>query len=280
MRRTALKGWILSMKLFDAHMHCFPQKLAARALAGMSKTAGVPYFGDGTIETTTASMNQWGVDKGLFLHIATKPGQMHNVNNFAASIQSDRIFCFGSVHPYDEDVDQEIDRIAELGLHGLKFHFDYQGLMVDDPKMDAIYRRLSAVGLPMTLHAGWDPYSPQLVHAPVDKIARIADRYPALTIIAAHLGGMKRYEQVLHLLAGRENVYLDTAMCAQYCPRDLFLQIVQKHGAQRVIFGSDCPWDTSDREAQYISDCGFDEETQRAIFHDNLAKLLKIEEKA
>lgn len=268
------------MRYFDAHMHCFPAKLAGRALENMSKTANTPYHTDGTIENTQMLMQKWSVDKGLFLHIATRPGQMQNVNNFAASLQNEHIFCFGSVHPLDENVDHELERIKALGLHGVKLHFDYQKLMIDDSVMDKIYPRLIELDLPLTIHAGWDPYSPEQVHAPVASIAKIADRYPDLKLICAHLGGMKRYEEVLELLAGRPNLYFDTAMCAKYCPMELFQAITAKHPISQILFGSDCPWDTCENEIAYIKKSGLSMMDQEQVFYDNLARLLKIEDLA
>lgn len=40
-----------------------------------------------------------GVDKGVFFSIATKPSQQKSINDFCASIASDTVIPFGSVHP-------------------------------------------------------------------------------------------------------------------------------------------------------------------------------------
>ena len=81
------------------------------------------------------------MDKGVVLPIATKPTQQTIINDWAAQQQDEILYCYGSVHPDAPDVLEELERIRQLGLHGIKLHPDYQGFFADEPRMLPIYRR-------------------------------------------------------------------------------------------------------------------------------------------
>ena len=108
-------GTFIAM-IIDAHTHCFPDQLAEKVIPMLAARANIPYFSDGTLGGLIASMDRAGVDLSLVQHIATKPQQVQTINNWAASIQSERIKSFGTVHPDYPHWEQEIERIAELGL--------------------------------------------------------------------------------------------------------------------------------------------------------------------
>ena len=71
----------------------------------------------------------------------------------------------------------------------------------------------------------------------------MAEGFPELTIIAAHLGGMRRYDQVeKHLLGRGTTCCLDTAMTAAYLHDEAqFVRVLRGHGLDRVLFATDCP---------------------------------------
>lgn len=266
--------------LIDFHVHLFPDALAGRTLEKLSQTAseggsGAPYFTDGTLEGTKRRMEDWGVDAIVTQHIATSPRSMHKVNDFAAQVRAERIYSFGSVHPDAPDALEELDRIRALGLDGVKMHPDYQNFFVDDDKMAALYERMAALRLPLLLHAGWDPLSPELVHAEPARIARVLDGFPNLTLIAAHLGGMRRYDQVEKHLLGRRNLYLDTAMTSPYLhDAAQYARIVRGHGLDRVLFATDCPWSTPERELALLDRIGLDAQERAQVTAQNALALL------
>ena len=183
------------MKFFDSHVHFFPDKLAGKALPQLSRTCGCPYYSDGTRAGTLAKMEAWQEENSfagaMALHIATSPRQQAAVNNFAAQSQQGKLFCFGSVFPTAPDALEEMERIKALGLHGVKLHPDYQAFFIEDPCALPLYAQAEKLGLPVAFHTGRDPYSPYLVHCHPAAVARVARRFPGLTIIAAHMGGME-----------------------------------------------------------------------------------------
>ena len=100
------------MMIIDFHTHCFPEKIAQRAIASLSHAAGglVPHT-NGTPESLVKLMDDVGVSKSVVLGIATNEKQMQNVNNFAKELSSDRLVGFGSVHPDAANVFEELEKI-------------------------------------------------------------------------------------------------------------------------------------------------------------------------
>ena len=266
--------------LIDCHTHCFPDILAQRSMAALSGIAGITPFTDGTAAGLLARMDAEGVDRAVLLHIATKPKNQNSVNRFAAELrrENDRFLCFGSVHPAAPDAVEELSRIRELGLRGVKLHPDYQGFFAGDSRAMPVYREIGRLGLPLTFHMGFDPYSPSEMHASPAAVAAVARAFPELTIIAAHMGGLLVGEEVLEHLCGLPNVYLDTSMSCTppYADAELYRRILDKHGTDRVLFGSDCPWSTPARELDWLRQAGLSDGEMEKVTHENAERLFGL----
>ena len=191
------------MQYIDFHVHAFADKIAHRTIAALREDAWTEPATDGTMSDTEQTMQKWGVDGFVVLSIATKPSQHLVCNNWAASVKSDHVFPFGSVHPDGEDALAELERIKALGLYGVKLHPDYQGFFVDEERLFPIYRKCGELGLPIIFHAGFDPVSPQNIHCTPAMSAYILDRFPDTQFILAHLGGNALWRDVERLLAGQ-----------------------------------------------------------------------------
>ena len=144
--------------LIDFHTHCFPPKIAGKAIEKLAHASGgfIPNT-DGTVDSLRARMREDGIAASVVLSIATNAHQQRAVNDFAISIDNKQdIFAFGSVYPYSEDAFSELERIKEAGLLGVKLHPDYQGFAVDDTRWKPLYRKISELGLITVFHAGLD----------------------------------------------------------------------------------------------------------------------------
>lgn len=264
--------------LIDFHTHAFNPKIAERAISQLEKCAGIVPFTRGRIEQLIDRMDEWGVDKSVVLSIATKPTQQKIVNDWAAEInaQEDRLICFGSVHPDAENACEEVERIKERGLCGIKLHPDYQRFLADDPRLDDIYDAIAQSGLPVTLHAGYDCYSPELVHCPPERSAKLIKRHPKLKLVLAHLGANDRWQEVYDMLAGTgEELYFDCSFTAA-CPDELMTRIIKKHGVERILFGSDCPWESAAVIAEKLLRCDLTDDERDKIFSGNAMRLLEL----
>lgn len=265
------------MQYFDFHTHAFTDSIAEKALSGLEATSGIAPTTDGTLSGLRDKMKQNGIDRALVLPVATKPSQQHTINNWAAGIMGSGIYCCGSVHPDAEDAIYEVERIKSLGLCGVKFHSEYQHFCPDDERMFPIYEKISQLGLIAVFHGGWDPFAEDAIRATPQSFARLAEAFPDLTIVAAHLGGLTLWDDVEKYIAGRyDNLYMDTGVIYRYITQEQLLRIIRKQGADKVLFASDCPWDEPANEIALINSLPLTDEEKELIFHGNAEMLLNI----
>ncbi len=260
----------------DFHNHLFPDALAARTIPHLAQVSQVPPHSDGTVASTLQRMREWGTDLAVIQHIATKPGQQHNVNKFAVQVQAEnpQLLCFGSVHPLDAQALEELDFIHQSGLHGLKLHPAYQQCFAIDKAYFPIYEKLEHLGLPVLFHAGLDPVSPTN-YAPADDLAAIAETFPKLTIIAAHMGSVGDPEQA-RKLCKYENVYFDTSLASLFFDPKTYEHLIREKGVDHVLFATDCPWSTAPAELALLQQLHLTPEEFERIYWKNAVQLLQL----
>lgn len=273
------------MKYFDFHSHAFTDSLAKRAMSSLTLMAETSEKAevreirpctDGTLDGLKQIMQKCGINSTMILPVATKPSQQTTINNWASEIMGENIFCCGTVHPDADDIFQELERIKSLGLYGIKFHSEYQNFRPDEERMFPVYRKIAELGLIAVFHAGFDPLSKDEILAVPQSFARIAEKVPDLTIVAAHLGGMFLFDDVEKYIAGRyDNIYLDVSMLSRYVNHEQLFRIIRMHGADKVLFGSDVPWDNPQNEIDMINSLPLTYEEKEKIFYKNAEKLLR-----
>ena len=85
--------------IIDIHTHCFPDEVAYKTIPILAENGGVNPSSDGTISGLKASMENANIQISVLQNIATKPRQTIPINRWAASVQSDSIISFGTIHP-------------------------------------------------------------------------------------------------------------------------------------------------------------------------------------
>lgn len=265
--------------MIDFHTHIFPDGLAPKALASLQAGAqrvegkAVPPHTDGTWAGLLSSMKQNAVDTSVVLPIATKPTQTPSINRFAAGIQSRQVVSFYSLHPAQEDWEAVTEEIAAAGGKGIKLHPEFQYTDVDSPEMLRILRKAAALQLTVVLHSGKDIGMPPPVHCTPAQLAKALDQVPEVCVVAAHLGGWRMWDEVEACLVGRK-LYLDTAFVADYIAPEQYLRIIRNHGAEKILFGSDSPWECPSHTLEGLQRLPLTEKEMRLITHDNAAMLL------
>ncbi len=262
--------------LIDFHTHCFPEKIAERAINKLSDASGgIRYYTDGSANGLKESMKRENVDASIVLNIATNEHQMESVNNFAVSINNKKdIFSFGSVFPTAKNALYELERIKALGLLGVKFHPDYQGFVVDDPMMKPIYKKISELGLITVFHAGYDyGFKPPFGCMPQNM--QNALKWFDSPVVAAHWGGLSCGEDVIKYLCGLD-LYFDTSFGYCQMPKSTAERIIEKHGTQKMLFATDSPWHTASMEIRLLNSLNLSENEMDLICFKNAKKLLGI----
>ncbi|MEN2775473.1 amidohydrolase family protein [Acetivibrio clariflavus] len=261
--------------IIDFHVHCFNDELAAKAVPQLAKCANIPARLDGTILSLKESMKKAGVDKSVVLSIATKPSQTEKINNWTALIQDDNIIGFGSIHPENENWKEELLRLKENGIKGIKLHPDYQKFFVDDKKMYPIYEVAIELGLIIIFHAGVDIGLPEPYHATPERLRRVIDDFPGGKFVAAHMGGFSYWDEVEKYLVGTE-IYFDTSYSVRFMNEQQVRRIINNHGYKKILFATDSPWGDQSEEVQKIREFSFGYEIESAILGLNARELLGI----
>lgn len=281
--------------IIDIHTHTFPDHIAPIAiqkLQGMSHTRA---FVDGTQAGLQASMAQSGVDRCLVLPVATNAKQVPRVNESSAQVnacaQETGILSFGCMHPDYPDWKEELSRIAQLGLKGIKLHPLYQDTDIDDPRYLRILERAAEVGLLVLSHAGLDVGFPGQTRCSPRMIRHALDEVGQIPMILAHMGGWRNWDEVEQYLSDT-NVYLDTSFALGklphlndgYYPSDAlslmsneqFLRLVRTFGIDHILFGTDSPWGGQPEQLFYIRSLPFTPEEEAAILGGNAQRLLQL----
>ena len=262
--------------LIDFHTHAFPEKIAARAIGKLRfDCGGVEPQTDGTAASLKREMGKDGVDISVVHSIATHPGQQKNVNDFAIRLNEDPAFmAFGSVHPDAPDALEELERIHAAGLKGVKLHPEYQGFFADDEKLRPIYRKISELGLITLFHAGLDYGFPPPYHCMPEHMLN-ALKWFDTPVVAAHWGGMDCGTEVVEKLCG-ENLYFDLSFGYSHMPKYLAQAIIDKHGPDKLLFGSDMPWHRPSMELKLLDTLDISNADREKIFSGNAKRLLGL----
>lgn len=264
--------------IIDIHTHAFPDSIAQKAIEKLSARSGnLQAYTDGTVEDLRQKMKSWGVDRFAILNIATNEKQQKNVNDFALSMVNDPdIIMFGSVYPHSQDFEQELDRVSKGGLKGIKLHCEYQDFFADDKKVFPLYEKIQSLGLPVIFHSGSDAgYLPPVRCMP-HMLVNVHKNFKDLKIIAAHLGGYNETDEVIECMAGKSNIFIDVSLADSWFSREKAFSVIDKHGSDFLLFGSDCPWDNAQNNIQFIESLNIPSSKKLAILGENAKNLLDL----
>ena len=265
--------------IIDFHTHNFPDTLAPRAMESLikiSETQNIKAHTDGTASGAKKLLKKAGVDRAVVCNIATNPRQEQKVNGYAIELgeRDDFFIPLGSIHPDSEAKDEELDRLQGAGIRGIKIHPDYVRVPITDERFDRIFKLAAERGMFVVTHAGFDPVSPDKVHATPEMLLKIITRHPELKLICAHMGGFGQAEKVRKLLVGTP-VYLDTSLTSlRGSEREELIGIIKEHSKSRILFGTDTPWSCPDDEVRFVRESGLSAETQERIFYKNALELI------
>ena len=268
--------------IIDFHTHAFPEKIAARTIealiANVSRISDYPMRNctDGTASGLLDIEKRAGVDLAVVLPIVTNPKQTETVNRVARETNEANcgLYSFGSIHPADPDAIAWIDRLADEGFKGIKLHPEFQGYYADE--MIEVYRRAASYGMTVVFHAGRDIGYPPPVKTTPDMLLRIVDKIPDIKLVAAHLGSWMMWDEVAAKLCDTP-IYFDTAFIADFIDKSLARDIIVSHGADKILFGSDCPWENPVHTLDFLNSLDIDPNDLEKICGENAAGLLGIE---
>lgn len=277
----------------DFHTHTFPEAIAARTIAKLEKSARTASYADGTADGLRASMDRANIDFSVILPVATRPGQAETINRVAIETNGRHretgLISFGGIHPDNGDYRQILRSLAGNGIRGIKLHPVYQQTDFDDIRYMRIIDCACENGLIVVTHAGYDISFPGGSQAVPERILAVLDTVKPDKLVLAHMGGWRCWDEVEQHLAGAP-VWLDTSFTVtpiraaedtcrtpEECrtlPPEQFCRIIRRHGADRILFGSDSPWSDQEEAVGLLMESGFTPEECTAILGGNAEKLL------
>ncbi|MCL1789781.1 MAG: amidohydrolase family protein [Peptococcaceae bacterium] len=266
--------------IIDVHTHVFPDHLAPKAMDSLLDCIEEESFTtehDGTVAGLLTSMDEAGIDISVLQPVVTKPEQVRSVNEWVHKVVSDnpgRLVGFGGIYPHSKSYKEDIDFVVGLGLKGLKFHAEYQAFVLDEKKMLRIYDYALSQGLILLHHAGFDPAYTAPFRTSPRQFLEVSRAMGGGVIIAAHFGGCYQWDEVETYLAGSD-VYLDTSIGFEHFSHDLFLRVVRKHGAEKILFATDSPWSHAQTEIAHLKSLPLSDLEKSAILGGNALSLLK-----
>lgn len=265
--------------IIDFHTHLFPPRILDKAMEILIEGSGVTPCIEATKEGLLHYMETENIDVSVALPVASRPDQEHSINSFAIEINSPQVLSFGSVHPDSKDALSELIRIKEAGLKGIKLHPDNQDFFVDEPRLFPIYEKCAELGLIVLFHAGVDFTVFEPVHCPPEKLAKILPIFGGSPVVAAHFGGYLMWDEVERHLVGKD-IYFDTSFSYATLPKKQARRIIDNHGADKILLGSDIPWSNTHDEVLFIRRLHLDDKREAMILAENALSLLALDKPA
>jgi predicted TIM-barrel fold metal-dependent hydrolase len=234
---------------------------------------------DGTVEGLAESGIRGGIDRFIVFSAAAMPAQVPAINDYIASVVRARegkkpaFTGLGTLHRDMEDPAGEIERMAALGLRGVKLHPDMQKFDIDDKKMMDIYAMLEGRMIAV-FHTGDYRYG----YSHPAKLAKVLDAFPSFTVVAAHFGGWSLYDLALEYFRNRP-CFLDVSSSIPYLGRDRARELIRAYGAERMLFGSDFPmWDPAACLGEFMS-LDLRDDERELILYRNALRILGLEDR-
>ena len=280
--------------IIDFHVHTFPDKIALNTLEKLSKLSCTQYFTDGSVSGLLASMKAASVSYSVNLPVMTHESQVEKVNSSMISgrenLLKQGIVTFGGMHPDYADYKSELLRLKENGIPGIKLHPAYQHTNLTDLKMMHIIDYASQLGLIILIHAGIDIGIYDHNYADVPQILNVIENIHPPKFVLAHMGNWACWHDVEQYLAGAP-VWFDTAFSigpltpckanhgklpylSSNLSDDDFVRIIRKHGADKILFATDSPWESQKDYISRLENTSLTNQEKELIFSVNARQLL------
>ena len=279
----------------DMHTHIFPDKISKDVVEKLSLISRTPAFTDGTLNGLKKAMDAAQINFSVILPVATNTKQVEKVNNSSIELNenfsSEGIISFGCIHPDFTNYREELSRVKNHGLKGIKIHPVYQDTNLDDAKFLRILYRAAELDLIVVTHAGLDIGFPGVVRCSPQMAKNVIDELGEFKFILAHMGGWKNWDEVLKILGGTK-IYIDTSFSTgkiiprrdfHWAEEDLelldaaqFMNFVKIFGAERILFGTDSPWTSARNAIDFIKNLPLDEGDKAKILGGNAQRLLNL----
>ena len=278
--------------IIDFHTHVFPPQIKKNrskyidsdpcfAILYSKKEAKLA-----TADELIASMDKDGVDISVIVNYGWTTHELcvetndYILDSIARYPQRLIGFCAVQLNSYEAAI-AEIERCAKGGIKGVGEMrpdmqlFDLRDEEVMEPFIDMVRKHK----LIMLTHAsepvgheypGKGSVTPEVLYPFIAS-------YPDLTIVCAHWGGgLPFYALMPEVKQAMKNVFFDTAASPFLYSPQVYNQVIQLVGADKILFGSDYPLLAQSRLIKEIRSLDLPEEVKSLILSGNAQRLLGI----
>ncbi|MFC1824675.1 amidohydrolase family protein [Thermodesulfobacteriota bacterium] len=182
----------------------------------------------------------------------------------------------------DEMVEEVETKVKTFGAKGLKLHPIFNEFNPWDKKMWPVYSKAQELEIPILFHSGVSEFSGyDSSYSHPDQFEDIANSFPDLTIVLAHLG-KGFFKEAVELANRCTNIFYDTSACFSEPGQDIekltkeIRDIIKKIGIERVMFGSDWPWFNPSNDIAIIRNMELNDHEKSLILGLNAKKIYKL----
>lgn len=267
-------------KVFDVHTHTYPDAISRKACENLGKFYNFDVLGKGTYTDLEAQAKSNNVGGYLLFSVATNSHQVEKVNSSIAELvklsRSHGFKTYGFAGMYQDypDFEGEINRAVSIGLCGVKLHPDIQMVNINDKRLYPLYEIMESRGLPIYFHMGDD--RPEYRYSEADKLIAVLRDFPHLSVVAAHLGGYKAWDDAVPKLAGHENIRYDTSSSLWAMSPERASRIISKLGSENVMFGTDYPVVNTHEELERFFKLSLTDKERENILWNNAMDFLSF----
>lgn len=262
------------MKIIDIHTHIYPDNIAQKAADSVK--AFYEGIGDGNMNGTESMLldrgQTAGIEKYVILPVALRPDRVQHINDFIyqRAQENSKLIPFGTVHAAMDGLTDEVDRLMNMGVKGIKLHPDSQQFAIDDPRLFPMYEAVKG-RIPVMLHMGDHRYD----YSHPARLKNLLELFPDLDVIAAHLGGYSMYETAWELLRDK-NCVMDISSSVVFLEPGVPEKYINRYGAERLAFGSDYPMFDPVKEVDRFLQFHLTDDQKEQIAYKTAERILKL----
>lgn len=240
----------MMMKIIDAHTHL----------------GDFPVFGESINSKQLIDlMDEYNIEKSV---VSALP---NSLTREAIEEYPHRITGLVRVNPKDLDAPETIKKaIEEWDFKGVKLNPLFNNFLPDSDTVNPVMDIAARKKVPVLIHCGHPPWSLPW------SFERLADRYPDITIVMAHMGhGHIVYiNGALDVAEDYPNILVDTAGMTMHTK---IKETVNRLGIDRVMYGSDTPLGHPGWEIPKVKVAGLSAEELQHVLYDNALRVYNMD---